>query len=295
MKKKIFKIKLIKFLKLNKFNFEDFKIIKFKILGKNGILNLLIKNSNIFNIKKVNSLKKKIAKILRYIKITKKKQNNNYINYFVFKNKKKITNNIYFYIKKIEDFFKNKGFEIHEGKEIESVKNNFTFLRSDKGHPSRSSKDTFYIKNNRKLLLRTHMTCLQKKYIKSNKKKIIFSGKVYRKDKGSQHLLSFNQIDGLILKEKEIDFRYFRRIFEDLILLLFKKKIHIRYRNSYFPFTLPSYEVDIKKNINDKWIEVGGAGEIHEDISPNYNGIAFGIGVERIIMIKKNLKNISLI
>lgn len=295
MKKEIFKTKIVKFLKLNYFSFEDLKIVKFKIFGKYGILNILIKNSNLNNIKKFNCVKKKLFDIFKNKKVLK--ETYDFKSYFVFKNKNELkVNKIYFYKKKIENYFVRNNFVIYEGKEIENIENNFTFLRSYKGHPSRSKKDTFYIKNIKNALLRTHMTCLQKKHIKNNNiSKMIFSGKVYRKDKGSKHLESFHQIDALILNNKRLDFLFFKNIFEGLLLYIFKKKIYIRYRNSYFPFTLPSYEIDIKKKINDEWIEIGGAGEVHEDISENKNGFAFGFGLERIIMIKNNLKNIGMI
>ncbi|WDI79442.1 hypothetical protein ONB79_00235 [Candidatus Vidania fulgoroideae] len=293
MKKNTFKIEIIKFIKFNNFNFEGYKIIKNKILGRIGILNILIKFSNLKNIVYINILKKKILKILNKKKIHKNENFNKYLNFFIFK--KETENNInkvFFYKKKIEKFFIKKNFKVREGKEIEKTKNNFTFLRSFKNHPSRSKNDTFYVKNEKNMLLRTHMTCLQKKYIKK-RNDMIFSGKVYRKDKGSKHLVSFHQIDGMILRKNYIDFNYFRNIFENLIKYFFEQKIFIRYRNSYFPFTLPSYEIDIKKKKKDKWLEIGGVGEIHENISKKKNGIAFGFGIERLIMIKNNLKNIN--
>ncbi|WDI79295.1 hypothetical protein ONB66_00605 [Candidatus Vidania fulgoroideae] len=293
MKKNIFKIKIIKFIKFNDFNFEEYKIIKSKILGRIGILNMLIKFSNLRNIVYLNHIKKTLFKILNKKKINNNYEIKNYTNFFIFKKKiEHKINKIFFYKKKIENFFIKKNFKIREGKEIEKIKNNFTFLRSYKNHPSRSKSDTFYIKNEKKMLLRTHMTSLQKKYI-TKKNDMIFSGKVYRKDKGSKHLVSFHQIDGMILRKNYINFNYFKNIFENLIKYIFEKKIYIRYRNSYFPFTLPSYEIDIKKKKKDKWIEVGGVGEIHENISRKRNGIAFGFGLERLIMIKNNLKNIN--
>ncbi|MGX7589030.1 tRNA ligase subunit PheS family protein [Candidatus Vidania fulgoroideorum] len=232
----------------NNLCFEDKKNIKSKFIGKKGIFNILIKFVSFSNKKKLNKLK---LIFLNRLKSVKNKINSISLkNFVIFKNYNQpiIYNKIIRFKKDIENFFEKLKFKVFEGMEIQNIERNFEFLRIKKKHPSRSHKDTFYIKNFKNNVLRTHMTCLQKKYIRKNKcTKLIFSGKVYRRDRSPKHLKSFHQIDGLILKNKKIDFFYFRKIFESFLNEIFKKHIYIRYRNSNFPFTSPSYEIDIKK------------------------------------------------
>ncbi|MGX7576629.1 tRNA ligase subunit PheS family protein [Candidatus Vidania fulgoroideorum] len=302
MKLNIFKIKVLSFFKSNNFNFdnlEEFKFIKYKFLGKIGIINILIRlnNSRRNCLVILNKLKKKLNCKIKYK--SKKLKIDVFENLYLSKNN---VNPLYYFIEKIEDFFIKLGFKYILGDEIKNVYNNFSFLRITEDHPSRSFRDTFYL--SKKYVIRTHMTSLYKehfekkfKYFKNNKPfKTIFSGKVYRRDKGSFHLSKFHQIDGVIFKKKFINFKYFVKIFKELIDNVFEKKCFLRYRNSHFPFTLPSYEIDIKLNRYENWIEVCGAGNMHEDIlnklNSNLKGFAFGIGVERLIMSLFKIKNI---
>lgn len=213
-------------------------------------------------------------------------------------------------IKEIEYFFLTCGFEIIESKEIEKVYYNFDALNITKDHPSRSENETFYIKDN--LLLRTHTSNMQ---IHAMKKKTlpikaISYGKVFRKDSDASHTPMFHQMEGFII-DKNISIGNLKFIISNFLNYFFEKNMKINMRSSYFPFTEPSMEVDIEciacygKKCNlckhTGWIEILGCGMIHPKVLTNcnintslYNGLAFGLGIERLSMIKYKIKDIRL-
>ncbi len=304
----------IKNFKLEIKNIKNIKLIekiRIKYLGKKGyikkLLNILKNTPK--NLK--SKLGKKINKIKKYIiyninlyknKINEKKKDNKYIDLFlpgrnyIIGNKHPIT----LTINKIEKFFYKLGFENIIGNEIENVYYNFDSLNINKYHPSRTKKDTFWINKNN--LLRTQTSCMQIRYIKKNKPpiKIITSGCVFRKDYDKTHTPMFHQLDCFLI-DKNINFSNLKYIIKKFILFFFKKKINIKFLPSYFPFTEPSAEVFIK-NKNNKWIEILGCGLIHPNILINnniniklYSGLAFGIGIERLIMLKYNISDIRIL
>tara|TARA_B100001250_G_scaffold412617_1_gene444339 strand:- start:766 stop:1488 length:723 start_codon:yes stop_codon:yes gene_type:complete len=190
------------------------------------------------------------------------------------------------------------GFQIVHGPEIESEKYNFDMLNIHKNHPARQMHDTFYI-NNKDHLLRTHTSPVQIRSMLENKPPLAFisGGKVYRKDDDSTHLPMFHQIEGIYV-DQDITFAQLKELIHMIISDIFGNNIKIRFRPSYFPFTEPSAEVDILYN-NEKWLEILGCGIVNPIVLENcnidsekYSGLAFGLGIERIAMIKYGVNDI---
>ncbi|MDV3196090.1 MAG: phenylalanine--tRNA ligase subunit alpha [Candidatus Phytoplasma stylosanthis] len=208
-------------------------------------------------------------------------------------------------IKQIENFFLGLGYFIHEGNEIETDLYNFELLNMDKEHPSRDMQDSFYLDMDSEKLLRTHTSSSQIRTMLQNKNKflkMISFGKVYRRDKEDDtHSHQFTQLEGLVIDDK-INLIDLKTTIDCFIKHIFGKEQEIRFRPSYFPFTRPSFEVDlilIDKKQNKKYLEILGAGLVHPKVLSNggfdskkYKGIAFGLGIERIAMIKHKIKNI---
>ncbi len=190
------------------------------------------------------------------------------------------------------------GFEIISGPEIESEEYNFDMLNIKKSHPARQMHDTFYVEN-KSQVLRTHTSPVQIRGMLHNKPPIAFisGGKVFRKDDDSTHLPMFHQIEGMLIND-EVNFSQLKDLIYKIIFSLFGEKTEIRFRPSYFPFTEPSAEVDILSK-NGKWLEILGCGVINPIVLENCNidpskfsGLAFGLGVERIAMLKHGVNDI---
>ena len=190
------------------------------------------------------------------------------------------------------------GFEIISGPEIESEEYNFDMLNIKKSHPARQMHDTFYVEN-KSQVLRTHTSPVQIRGMLHNKPPIAFisGGKVFRKDDDSTHLPMFHQIEGMLIND-EVNFSQLKDLIYKIIFSLFGEQTEIRFRPSYFPFTEPSAEVDILSK-NGKWLEILGCGVINPIVLKNCNidsskfsGLAFGLGVERIAMLKHGVNDI---
>lgn len=213
-------------------------------------------------------------------------------------------------IQEIEYFFLSCGFEVLKTNEIEKKYYNFDALNITKEHPSRSEKETFYIKND--LLLRTHTSNMQIHAMKKKSLpiKAISYGKVFRRDSDASHTPMFHQLEGFII-DKNLSINNLKFIITKFLNYFFEKNMKIKMRSSYFPFTEPSMEVDIeciachgKKCSLCKhtgWIEILGCGMIHPKVLNNcnidatlYNGLAFGLGIERLSMIKYKINDIRL-
>ncbi len=217
-------------------------------------------------------------------------------------------------VEEIEDLFIGMGYQVMEGPEIESDINNFEKLNLPKNHPARDMQDTFYITPD--LLLRTHTSPVQVRTMESMKDevnkniKIICPGKVYRRDDDdATHSHQFMQIEGLVV-DKKTSMADLKGTLLEVANQMFGEGRDIRLRPSYFPFTEPSVEVDIScHNCNGKgcnickgtgWIEVLGAGMVNNNVlrdsgydpSEGYRGFAFGMGVERIAMLKYGINDI---
>lgn len=196
------------------------------------------------------------------------------------------------------NLLKELGFKEVSGPEIESEEFNFDMLNIRKSHPSRQMHDTFYIEGKTNVL-RTHTSPVQ---IRSMLKKsapiaLTSAGKVYRKDDDATHLPMFHQIEGIYI-DNNVTFSNLKHIIHVILYDLFGSDVNIRFRPSYFPFTEPSAEVDILSD-NGKWLEILGCGIVNPivlencNINPNkYSGFAFGLGVERIAMLKYGVNDI---
>ena len=190
------------------------------------------------------------------------------------------------------------GFQKISGPEIETEEFNFDMLNIKKTHPARQMHDTFYV-NNKSNVLRTHTSPIQIRGMLKKNPPIAFisGGKVYRKDDDATHLPMFHQIERICVEEN-ISFANLKELIYKIIHALFGEDIKIRFRPSYFPFTEPSAEVDILSKDN-KWLEILGCGIVNPVVLENcgidskkYSGLAFGLGVERIAMIKYGVNDI---
>jgi len=190
------------------------------------------------------------------------------------------------------------GFSIIEGPEIESEEYNFDKLNIKETHPARQMHDTFYVQN-KQCVLRTHTSPVQIRGMLNNHPPFSFAspGKVYRKDDDSTHLPMFHQIEGIHVNQN-VTFSNLKYIIYTILYEIFGKDIKIRFRPSYFPFTEPSAEVDIQ-NKSGEWLEILGCGIVNPVVLDNcnidsskYKGFAFGLGVERIAMLKYEISDI---
>ncbi len=214
-------------------------------------------------------------------------------------------------IEKIKKIFTNMGFSLEEGPQVEKEEYNFDMLNVPKDHPARDMQDTFYI-NKDGYLLRTHTSPVQIRTMLNKKPPIyaIAPGKVYRKDYDPTHSPMFHQVEGLAV-DKNINLKHMKYVIDGFLKAFFNRDIKIRYRSSYFPFTEPSFEVDIecimcegkgcKVCKETGWLEVMGSGIVHYnvlrncDIDPEfYSGFAFGMGVERLAMLYYKINDIRL-
>ncbi len=225
----------------------------------------------------------------------------------VLKGKKNIISSV---IEEIEDIFIGMGFQIAEGPEVETDYYNFEALNTPRDHPARSLHDTFFISES--VLLRTHTSPVQIRYMEKNKPplRIIVPGKVYRRDYDVSHTPMFTQIEGLVIG-KDINFGNLKWTLETFAHEIFGKDRKVRFRPHYFPFTEPSAEIDVSCNIcggkgcrvcsGSGWLEILGAGMVDPSLYSfvGYNpeevsGFAFGMGIERICMLKYGIDDLRL-
>ena len=205
-------------------------------------------------------------------------------------------------INKVKDFLieilEDIGFQHINGSEIESENFNFDMLNIKKTHPARQMHDTFYIEN-KSHVLRTHTSPVQIHAMLKNNPPISFisSGKVYRKDDDATHLPMFHQIEGIYVSS-DVNFAMLKGLIYEIIEKIFPNAKDIRFRPSYFPFTEPSAEVDIKNEYGN-WLEILGCGVVNPKVlencninSDHYSGLAFGLGIERIAMLKYGVSDI---
>lgn len=201
-------------------------------------------------------------------------------------------------LNRIESLFQNIGFDIVEGPEIEDDYHNFEALNIPEHHPARAMHDTFYFPDGR--LLRTHTSSVQIREMKNGTPpfRFIAPGRVYRCDSDMTHTPMFHQVEGLIVDEA-VTFAELKGLLIDFLQVFFDKKLKVRFRPSYFPFTEPSAEVDIMGERG--WLEVLGCGMVHPnvlnnvDIDPEkFTGLAFGMGVERLAMLYYGVDDLRL-
>ena len=213
-------------------------------------------------------------------------------------------------LRRVSALFANVGFEIVEGPEIEDDYHNFEALNIPASHPARAMHDTFYFDEH--TLLRTHTSPVQVRIMESRTPplRVIAPGRVYRCDSDLTHTPMFHQVEGFLVDES-VSFADLRGILYEFLTSFFEKDVQIRFRPSYFPFTEPSAEVDIECVIcggsgcrvckESGWLEVMGCGMIHPrvfefvGIDPErYTGFAFGLGVERLAMLRYGINDLRL-
>ncbi len=213
-------------------------------------------------------------------------------------------------LQRIEQYFRQIGFQIAEGPEIEDGDHNFTALNIPESHPARAMHDTFYF--NAEMLLRTHTSPVQIRVMEEQQPplRIIAPGRVYRCDSDLTHTPMFHQVEGLMVDEN-VSFTDLKGILADFLQAFFEKPLNVRFRPSYFPFTEPSAEADIECVIcggegcrvcsHTGWLEVLGCGMVHPKVfehvnidSEKYLGLAFGMGVERLAMLRYGVNDLRL-
>ena len=191
------------------------------------------------------------------------------------------------------------GFSSIFGQELETEEFNFDMLNIKKSHPARQMHDTFYV-NNKSKVLRTHTSPVQIRSMLNNDPPFAFisGGKVYRKDDDSTHLPMFHQIEGIYVN-KDVNFAQLKHLIFSITQSIFGEDIELRFRPSFFPFTEPSAEVDILFSEKNEWLEILGCGIVNPKVLENcnidskqYKGLAFGLGVERIAMLKYGIPDI---
>jgi phenylalanyl-tRNA synthetase alpha chain len=198
---------------------------------------------------------------------------------------------------RIESLFHSIGFSVAHGPQIESDFYNFTALNIPESHPARAMHDTFYIDES--FVLRTHTSPVQIRHLEKNKPplKIISPGRVYRVDSDATHSPMFHQVEGLWV-DQQVSFADLKGVIEDFLQNFFENKdLKVRFRPSYFPFTEPSAEMDM--TWKGGWLEIGGCGMVHPEVfkhvgidSNQYQGFAFGLGVERLTMLRYGVQDL---
>jgi phenylalanyl-tRNA synthetase alpha chain len=213
-------------------------------------------------------------------------------------------------LQRIDRYFQQIGFSVAEGPEIEDSTHNFTALNIPEHHPARAMHDTFYF--NAEMLLRTHTSPVQIRAMEEQQPplRLIAPGRVYRCDSDLTHTPMFHQVEGLMVDEN-VSFTDLKGILSDFLQAFFEKSLKVRFRPSYFPFTEPSAEADIECVICDGegcrvcshtgWIEILGCGMVHPNVfehvnidSEKYLGFAFGLGVERMAMLRYGVNDLRM-
>ncbi len=201
-------------------------------------------------------------------------------------------------LQRIEQLFHSIGFDVATGPEIETDFYNFTALNIPENHPARAMHDTFYVDDDH--VLRTHTSPVQVHYMEdvlTPPLKIIAPGRVYRVDSDATHSPMFHQVEGLWVDE-DISFANLKGVVQDFLQKFFERDdLTVRFRPSFFPFTEPSAEMDM--SWNGGWLEIGGCGMVHPEVfkhvnidSEKYQGFAFGLGVERLAMLRYGVNDL---
>ena len=304
---------------------DDVESFRIKYLGKKGIINKFF-----LDFKKIdNKQKKEVGKILNKLKNVAHQKVDELILGLSKSSKDSISINditrpgdpieigsrhpISLVKNRIIDIFAKIGFTISEGPEIEDDWHNFTALNLPENHPARDMQDTFFIEKDPDILLRTHTSSVQVRYMENNKPPIrtISPGRVYRNEAiSARSHCFFHQIEGLCI-DKDISFADLKQTLEYFTTMLFGKS-KIRLRPSYFPFTEPSAEVDVYWGLENEvdykmtkgtgWLEIMGCGMVDPNVLENcgidpkeYSGYAFGLGIDRIALLLHQIDDIRLL
>lgn len=305
---------------------ESLKQARAKLLGKKGLIGSLFKELKLVKKdevasygQKINRLKEEIEQLisqqkLRIKEIAAKERLNASMIDITLPGYERLTGSLHpieIINREVIDIFNGMGFSIAEGPEIETEELNFELLNIAEDHPARDMQDTFYIDRRKGLLLRTHTSPVQIRAMRANKPPIaiIAPGTVYRRDSDVTHSPMFHQIEGLMI-DKNISFSDLKGVLIRFLHAVFGKRA-VRFRPSYFPFTEPSAEVDVSCIIcqgagcrvcsHTGWLEILGSGMVHPNVIRNggydpekWQGFAFGLGIERIAMLKYGIDDIRL-
>ena len=306
-------------------NRNSYDSVKTEIFGKKGILTELFKKIGSLDqdqrkefASRLNSLKTKVTEILEkklndfnQLEIDKKLKNENLDvtlpgrTYFSGK-----IHPVSQVIDEVTSIFSEIGFSVEEGPDVENEYYNFSALNTPENHPAREMHDTFYFEKSKNLHVRTHTSPVQIRTMLKGKPpfKIIAPGRTYRCDSDQTHSPMFHQLEGLHIG-KNINMGHLKGCLYYFVKKFFEvEKVKIRFRPSHFPFTEPSAEVDIGYKIEngqikvgdgDKWLEVLGCGMVHPNVLKNakvnpkqYQGYAFGVGLDRLAMLKYGINDL---
>ena len=295
-------------------NLKELELLRVKYLGKKGKITKELKSLGKLTPsarpkagQRINSIKEKVQSLIETKKLVltdvsiQKKIASSSIDVTLNgrKNNRGNIHPISSILREIESIFHSSGFRVEDGPEIEDEYHNFTALNIPENHPARAMHDTFYFNTN--YLLRTHTSPIQIRSMETHGVpiKVIAPGKVYRRDSDITHTPMFHQIEGLVI-DKNINFTHLKGMLHQFINTFYKKDMELRFRPSYFPFTEPSAEVDILSK-DGSWLEILGCGMVHPKVLENlkidpeiYTGYAFGMGVERLAMLRHEIKDIRL-
>ena len=207
-------------------------------------------------------------------------------------------------LNRVIEIFARLGFAVAEGPEIEDEWHNFTALNTPEDHPARDMTDTFYIRQNPDVVLRSQTSPVQIRVMETQKPpiRIIAPGRVYRNETITyKHHIQFHQVEGLYI-DKKVSMADLKQTLFYFVRELLGDNFEIRFRPSYFPFTEPSAELDIRKKGNEKWMELLGCGMVHPKVLTNckidpeeYSGFAFGMGIERLVLQKYEVPDIRML
>jgi len=206
--------------------------------------------------------------------------------------------------RKVEEIFQSMGFKIVEGPDIETEYYNFDALNVPEDHPARDSWDTFWLKTkNQRLLLRTHTSPMQVRFMEKNNPpfRIVVPGRCFRYEATDAfHSHTFYHLEGLMV-DANISIANFKAVIGEFLRKIFGRETEIRIKPSYFPFVEPGFEVDMRRP-SGEWLEIMGAGMVHPNVFKavgyvpgNWQGFAFGIGIDRIAMLKYKIDDIRLL
>ena len=221
--------------------------------------------------------------------------------------------------RRVEEIFRSIGFDVADGPEIETDWHNFTALNQPENHPARSMHDTFYVDvkdaNGTPLLLRTHTSPMQVRYArmwverhrgeaKMPPIKVLAPGRTYRVDSDATHSPMFHQVEGLWIDE-DVSFADLKGVYTSFLREFFETDaLQVRFRPSFFPFTEPSAEIDMRFEsgpLKGRWLEISGSGQVHPNVIRNYGldperyiGFAFGSGLERLTMLRYGIDDLRL-
>ena len=306
-------------------SYEEIELFRIKYLGKKGVINKLFSEFKTID----NSQKKEVGQLLNQLKnVANQKMSDLILDISDSPNQPKSISDITrpgdpisigsrhpisLVKNRIIDIFSKIGFTISEGPEIEDDWHNFTALNLPEHHPARDMQDTFFIEKDPDILLRTHTSSVQVRYMENNKPPIrtISPGRVYRNEAiSARSHCFFHQVEGLCI-DKNISFADLKQTLEYFTKMLFGKS-KIRLRPSYFPFTEPSAEVDVywglendldyKMTKGTGWLEIMGCGMVDPNVLKNcgidpkeYSGYAFGLGIDRIALLLHQIDDIRLL